>query len=221
MTSSAIGDESKFLRDAPAEIRDVLDWDDAGQTQRAATKMTEFAGNFLDAMHDDGAVIPETPGVSAAQMLALVLLHHRRNPENAGAWLNLGLALRRMALYRTQDSEQVNRRRLRCALEAFERSLQLEPDNNGKNIRAWIGEAFAYHQLGLYGDEIRCCSRALDSERSNTWLWLLYAYALGAAGRKREALSIMDDAYEAYLMAGEPAELRDVFDDVKSAPARR
>ena len=125
-----------------------------------------------------------------------------------------------MALYRTQDSEQVNQRRLYCALEAFERSLQLEPDNNGKNIRAWTGEAFAYHQLGLYEDEIRCCSRALDAGRSDPWLWLFYAYALEAAGRKREALSIMDDAYEAYLMAGEPAELRDVFADVKSAPAR-
>jgi len=212
--------ESRFLVDAPAEIRDVLDWPEAGERQRTRGQMTEFAGKFLDAMHDDGAVIPETPGVSAAQMLALVLLHHRRNPENAGAWLNLGLALRRMALYRTQDSEQVNQRRLYCALEAFERSLQLEPDNNGKNIRAWTGEAFAYHQLGLYEDEIRCCSRALDAGRSDPWLWLFYAYALEAAGRKREALSIMDDAYEAYLMAGEPAELRDVFADVKSAPAR-
>jgi len=212
--------ESRFLVDAPAEIRDVVDWPEAGETQRTRGQMTEFAGKFLDAMHDDGAVIPETPGVSAAQMLALVLLHHRRNPENAGAWLNLGLALRRMALYRTQDSEQVNQRRLYCALEAFERSLQLEPDNNGKNIRAWTGEAFAYHQLGLYEDEMRCCSRALDAGRSDPWLWLFYAYALEAAGRKREALSIMDDAYEAYLMAGEPAELRGVFADVKSAPAR-
>jgi len=212
--------ESRFLVDAPAEIRDVVDWPEAGETQRTRGQMTEFAGKFLDAMHDDGAVIPETPGVSAAQMLALVLLHHRRNPENARAWLNLGLALRRMALYRTQDSEQVNQRRLYCALEAFERSLQLEPDNNGKNIRAWTGEAFAYHQLGLYEDEMRCCSRALDAGRSDPWLWLFYAYALEAAGRKREALSIMDDAYEAYLMAGEPAELRGVFADVKSAPAR-
>ena len=219
MTSTADA-ESRFLVDAPAEIRDVVDWPEAGETQRTRGQMTEFAGKFLDAMHDDGAVIPETPGVSAAQMLALVLLHHRRNPENAGAWLNLGLALRRMALYRTQDSEQVNQRRLYCALEAFERSLQLEPDNNGKNIRAWTGEAFAYHQLGLYEDEMRCCSRALDAGRSDPWLWLFYAYALEAAGRKREALSIMDDAYEAYLMAGEPAELRDVFADVKSAPAR-
>ena len=219
MTSTADA-ESRFLVDAPAEIRDVVDWPEAGETQRTRGQMTEFAGKFLDAMHDDGAVIPETPGVSAAQMLALVLLHHRRNPENAGAWLNLGLALRRMALYRTQDSERVNQRRLYCALEAFERSLQLEPDNNGKNIRAWTGEAFAYHQLGLYEDEIRCCSRALDAGRSDPWLWLFYAYALEAAGRKREALSIMDDAYEAYLMAGEPAELRGVFADVKSAPAR-
>jgi hypothetical protein len=40
---------------------------------------------------------------------------------------------------------------------------------------------------------------------------LFYTYAPEAAGRKREALSIMNEAYEAYLMAGEPDELRDVF----------
>lgn len=221
MTSTADADSSRFLMDAPAEIRDVLDWDDAGQTQRAVAQMTKFAGKFLGAVRDDGAVIPETLAVSAPQMLALVLLHHRRNPENTGAWLNLGFALRRMALYRTRDPEQVNRRRLHHALEAFERSLQLEPENNGKNMRAWTGEAFAYHQLGLYEDQVRCCSRALDAERSDPRLWMFYAFALRAAGRKGEALSIMDDAYEAYLMAGEPAELRDVFADVKSAPARR
>ena len=209
--TSAIGDESKFLRDAPAEIRDVLDWNDAGQTQRAPTKMTEFAENFLGAMCDDGAAIPETLVGSAPQALALVLLHHLRNPESAGAWLNLGLALRRMALYRTQDSEQVNQRRLYCAVEALERSLQLEPDNNGKNIRAWIGEALTYHQLGLFDDQVRCCSRALAARGSDPWLWLYYAHALEAAGRKREALSIINEAYEAYLMAGQPDELRDVF----------
>ena len=54
-----------------------------------------------------------------------------------------------------QDPEQVNRRRLRHALEALERSLQLDPDNVGKNIRAWTGESFVYHALGSYEDELR------------------------------------------------------------------
>ena len=112
---------------------------------------TEFAGEFLGAMHDDGAVLPEIRADTALQTFALVLLHHVKSPESAGAWLNLGLALRRMALYRTQDSEQVNRRRLCDALEALERSLQLDPDNVGKNIRAWTGESFAYHVRGLDG----------------------------------------------------------------------
>lgn len=31
---------------------------------------------------------------SASEVLALVLVHHQKNPENTAAWLNLGLALR-------------------------------------------------------------------------------------------------------------------------------
>jgi tetratricopeptide (TPR) repeat protein len=120
-----------------------------------------------------------------------------------------------MALYRTQDPDQVNRRRLQLALEALERSLQLDPDNTGKNIRAWTGESFAYHTLGLYEDEVRCCSCALETDRSDPKLWLLYGFALRSAGRKGEALSVMNDAYQAYVAAGEPEELRSVFAGVR------
>lgn len=51
-------------------------------------------------------------------MLALVQLH-TNSPESAGSWLILGLAIRRMALYRTNDPEQVNQRRMRCSLYQF------------------------------------------------------------------------------------------------------
>ena len=208
--------ESRFLGDVPTEIRDVLDWFNVGQARGVPpSHLTEFAGKFLGALHDDGAVLPDITEDSALQTLALVLLHHTKSPESAGAWLNLGLALRRMALYRTQDPEQVNRRRLRQALEALERSLQLEPDNTGKNIRAWTGESFAYHALGLYEDEVRCCSLALEADRSDPKLWLFYGFALRSAGRKGEALSVMDDAYQAYVEAGEPEELRTVFADIR------
>jgi len=207
---------SRFLGEAPPEIRDVLDWFNAGKSRGVPPQhLTEFAGKFLGAMHDDGAVLPKITADSALQTLGLVLLHHTKSPESAGAWLNLGLALRRMALYRTQDPEPVNRRRLCDALEAFERSLQLDPDNMGKNIRAWTGESFAYHALGLYEDEVRCCSRALEADRSDPKLWLFYGFALRSAGRKGEALSVMDDAYHAYVEAGEPEELRNVFAGIR------
>jgi tetratricopeptide (TPR) repeat protein len=166
-------------------------------------------------MHDHGAVVPETSTASAAQTLALVLLHHKSSREEAG---NLGIALRRMALYRTQDPEPVDRRRLQRALETLEYCLWLEPRNSSKNIRAWTGKAFTYHQPGLHDEEVRCCSRALDAHRSHTKLWLFYGFALRAAGRKEETLSVMDNAYEAYVIAGEPEELRDVFAGVQSAP---
>ena len=210
--STVIDMESRFLEDVPTEIRDVLSWFTVEQARGVPSdQLRDFAGRFLAAMHDDGAVLPEMREGSAPRTLALALLHHVRSPESAGAWLNLGLALRRMALYRTQDPEHINRRRLLLALEALDRSLQLDPDNLGKNIRAWTGESFAYHALGLYEDEVRCSLLALEADRSDLKLWLLYGFALRSAGRKEEALSVMDDAYQAYVAAGEPEELRSVF----------
>ena len=185
-----------------------------------APETCEFAGEFLGAMLDDGAVFPLDSRVSPAQTLALVLLHHRSSCEDPGAWLNLGIALRRMALYRTQDSHAVNRQRLQIAIEAFDRCLRLEADNIGKNIRAWTGKAFTYHQLGLHDEEVSCCSRALDSDSSDPKLWLFYGFALKAAAGKSEALSVMDNAYEAYLSAGEPEDLRDVFEGMRTVLPR-
>jgi len=128
--------ESRFLSAVPTEIRDVLNWFTVEQGRGVPfDELRDFAGRFLVAMHDDGALFPETPEESAPRTFALVLLHHVTSPKSAGAWLNLGLALRRMALYRTQDPEYLNRRRLLLALEALDRSLQLDPDNAGKNIR--------------------------------------------------------------------------------------
>ena len=208
--------ESRFLSAVPTEIRDVLNWFTVEQARGVPfDELRDFAGRFLVAMHDDGALFPETPEESAPRTFALVLLHHVTSPKSAGAWLNLGLALRRMALYRTQDPEHLNRRRLRLALEALDRSLQLDPDNAGKNIRAWTGQSFVYHALGLYEEEVGCCLRALEADRSDPKLWLLYGFALRSAGRKGEALSVMDDAYQAYVAAGEPEKLRSVFAGIR------
>lgn len=219
--NSVTDTEGKFLRDVPSEIREVLDWYSRARVLQApGPEISKFAGKFLGAMLDDGAVFPLSSTVSPAQTLALVLVHHRRSGEDPCAWLNLGIALRRMALYRTQDSESLNRRRLQLALEAFDRCLRLEPGNIGKNIRAWTGKAFTYHQLGLHDEEVSCCSRALNSDRSDPKLWLFYGFALKAAGRKGEALSVMDNAYETYVAAGEPEDLRDVFAGVRTALPR-
>ena len=212
--------EGKFLVDVPSEIRELLDWYHRARVEAPGQEVSEFAGKFLGAMLDDGAVFPFNSAVSPAQTLALVLMHHRRSGEDPGAWLNLGIALRRMALYRTQDSESVNHRRLQLALEAFDRCLCLEPGNIGKNIRAWTGKAFTYHQLGLHDEEVSCCLRALNSDRSDSKLWLFYGFALKAAGRESEALSVMDNAYETYVAAGEPENLRDVFAGVRTALPR-
>ncbi len=214
MTNAPSDGESKFLANVPPEIREILEWYAARAVQgNPAPKLTEFASKFLGAMNEDHAIIPAL-AVSPPELLALTLLHHQRSPGNAGAWLNLGLALRRMALYQVHDAEHENQRLLQRALETFERSLQLEPENTGKNIRAWIGQALTYHQMGLYEEEVRCCLKALEADRSDPSLWLFYSFALGAAGREEEAHSVIDDAYKAYLRAGEPEGLRHLFADI-------
>src|ERR1700721_2836861 len=195
----------------PGEIKDVLHWYAGGQSRLGAGEsMAEFAGRFLGGMYEDGAVLPTNLSASAPEVLALALLQHRISPRSTGAWLNLGFALRRVALYRTEDPEETNRSRLQSAVQAFDRALELDPDNNGKNIRAWTGMSLAYHILDMYEKELECCVRALESDRSDPKLWLLYSFALKSAGREDEALSAMNDAYEAYIRAGKPDELREV-----------
>jgi len=219
--TTAPGAENKFLEDMPGEIKEVFQWyADARSSVPAGRSMTDFAERFLGGMYEDGAVLPTNLSAPAPEVLALTLLQHRTSPRSTGAWLNLGFALRRVALYRIQDPEDLNRARLQSALLAFDRALQLQPDNKGKNIRAWIGMSFVYHMLGLNRKELECCSQALTADRSDPKLWLLYGFALKSAGREDEALSIMNDAYVAYVRAGKPEELREVFADVQSATQR-
>jgi hypothetical protein len=78
----------------------------------------------------DHALIP-TMGIFAPERLAKILLHYPKNPENSAAWLNVGVALRRMAVHRPGDFGSLNARRLRLALRSSERSLQLDPENKG------------------------------------------------------------------------------------------
>lgn len=213
--------ENQFLEDMPGEIKEVLRWHaDAQSRGPASQSMADFAGRFLGGIYEDGAVLPTNLSASAPEVLALVLLQHQSSPRSTGAWLNLGFALRRVALYRTQDPDKLNRTRLQSAVQAFDRALQLEPDNKGKNIRVWIGMSFVYHMLGLYREELECCSEALEAGRSDPKLWLLYGVALKSAGREGEALSIMNEAYDAYVRAGKPEELREAFADVQPPTQR-
>ena len=213
--------ENRFLENMPGEVAEVLQWHaDAHSRVSASHSMAEFAGRFLGGMYEDGAVLPTNLSASAPEVLALALLQHQTSPLNAGAWLNLGFALRRAALYRTDDPEEMNRGRLQSAVQAFDRALQLDPGNNGKNIKAWKGMSFAYHMLAMYEKELECCAQALESDRTDPRLWLLYGFALKSTGREDEALCSMNDAYDAYIRAGRPEELREVFAHVQSATQR-
>ncbi len=41
-----------------------------------------------------------------------------------------------------------------------------------------------YHVLGLYEEELQCCSQALEADRSDPKLWLFYGFALSSAGKE-------------------------------------
>ena len=214
MTNTASDEQSKFLTDVPSEVRELLDWYEAREVRgNPSPELASFANRFLGGLIEDHAIIPPL-SVSPPEVLGLVLLHHQKNPGNTAAWLNLGLALRRMALSQGNDGDHHSQHLLQSALESFDRSLQLEPDNTGKNIRACIGKALTYHQMGLFEDEVRCCLQALDADTSDPNLWLFYAFALGAAGREAKALSVVEDAYNAYLRAGRPEGLQYLFAEI-------
>ena len=113
-----------------------------------------------------------------------------------------------MALYETSAPESLKNKWLHLAVQSFDQSLKLEPNNVG----AWTGRGFLFHHLGRYEEEIRCYRRALDIDSSNVELWLVYVNALRAAGKEDEAGAHLEEAYHAYLLAGQPQELREIFE---------
>jgi tetratricopeptide (TPR) repeat protein len=206
--------EWEFLQDAPSEIQGILAWFHDGAERRGISKeMAEYAGGFLAGIYEDGALFPISK--NAAWLLAMVLTQHHRNPSQPIGWLNLGLALRRMALYEQSAPEGLKNKWLERALQSLDKSLKLEP----KNVRAWKGRGLVFLVLGRHEEEAGCYRRALDMDSSSLDLWLLYVNALQAAGREDEAAAHLDDAYHAYLLAGQPKELQEIFE--KFGPSER
>jgi tetratricopeptide (TPR) repeat protein len=202
--------KASFLRDVPPAIDDVLSWFRRGADQDGLAKATEdFVCGFLGTIHDDGALIPVLK-MYPPELLGKVLTHHETAPDHPIAWLNLGFALRRMALLGTSGPAAVNARRLDQALHCFQRSLELE----AQNVRAWTGCALVFHQLGDQEREVDSFERALAIDPSDPGLWLFYCDALEAAGKHDEALATVDSAYHYYLLAGQPEQFRSVFEQV-------
>lgn len=199
--------EGEFLRDAPSKIRAIVAlFQDGAEHKRVSKEMEDYAGGFLAGIHEDGALFPLSK--KPAWLLAMVLTQHFRNPGQPIGWLNLGLALRRMALSETSAPESLRNKWLDLAVQSLDRSLKLEP----KNVRAWTGRGLVFHMLGRHEDEIGCYRRGLDIDSSGVGLWLLYVNALRAAGREDEAAAHLEEAYHAYLLAGQPQQLREIFE---------
>jgi tetratricopeptide (TPR) repeat protein len=115
-----------------------------------------------------------------------------------------------MALYRTSDPESLKSKWIDRALQSLDRSLELEP----KNVRAWTGRGLVFLQLGRHEEEAQCYRHSLDIDSSDPGLWLLYVNALRAAGKEDEAAANLDEAYHAYLLAGRPKGLQEIFEKV-------
>lgn len=144
-------------------------------------------------------------------VLAHTLTQHLWRPGSAPAWLNLGLALRRIALYRVNDPVSDNDHRLSLAIASLDRALATEPDLAVTVIRAWCGKALVFCQKKRFADAVDCARRALDADQSDPSLWLLSSSMLGLAKRQDEAEAAVERAYVAYLAAGEPPQLAHIF----------
>lgn len=81
-------------------------------------------------------------------------------------------------------------------------------------IRTWVTRALAFTDLQQFQEGVRCSHEALELDRSDLNLWLLHLSLLERAGRKEDALELVDEAYKAYITAGRPEEFRDLFDSV-------
>lgn len=198
-----------FLGEVPSEVKAIAKWfNEGGQVEDVTAEMEEFARGFLVALNADDALFPVSG--KATWLLGALLTQHQRNPSQPIAWLNLGLALRRMALHSRSASAGLKNQLLDRSLESLDRSLELEPTNP----RAWRGRGLIFHMRAQYEEEANCYRRALDIDSSDPHLWLLYLHALRAAGKDDEAEATIEPAYHAFLLAGQPEDLRDVFEGV-------
>jgi tetratricopeptide (TPR) repeat protein len=203
----------RFLIDPPEEVGRLMKWFHAGaRAEEGGTDLENFASAFLGALVHDHAVIPPMD-VHPPKLLAWVLTHHIRNPENCAAWLNLGLALRLMA---RSDEEPRRNARLARSIECFDRSISLVESASPTVIRGWVGKALVFSELGEFERAVQCSREAVALDSSDPNLRLLESSMLSMAGRTEEALEVIQDAYDAFVIAGEPEELRHVFDSVPS-----
>jgi len=209
--------DSKFLTDLPAEVDHLLKWFHAGaKAGECGSDLEAFTNTFLGALVQDQAIIPPM-NVDPPKLLAWVLTHHVRNPQNCAAWLNLGFALRLIAKL---DVEPRRHARLQQAVECFDRSISAAQSSASALIRAWVGKALAFGQLGQFEHAVQCSREALDLDSSDPNLWLLQSSLLSMADRKEQAVELIQQTYNAYLKTGEPEELRHLFDTVTSAKPR-
>jgi len=116
-----------------------------------------------------------------------------------------------MALYRVDDPESTNQERLSLSLASLDRALALEPDLKAIVIRAWRGKSLVHCQRKDLTRAVDCVRRALDSDESDPSLWLLYSSMLKLALRNDEAVAAVDKAFAAYVAAGRPPGLDQLF----------
>lgn len=211
-----------LLENVPPEIRAVLSCQqDSERNPGISDPLEKFSGAFLQSLLEDGALFPLAK--DPVWLLKMVLTEHEREPRQPIAWLNLGLAFRRMALYRETDPAALKGKWLEIALQSFERSLELEPNN----ARAWFGKGLALGQLGRHLDEADCYARSIEIHPESLWTRMCHVAALQKAGKDAEASIALDRAVEHYETASDearaqlPVEMRELLDSRGADPSRK
>jgi len=203
-------EKSIFLKDLPWQIDLLLRMPHTAQHPDERRELVGIASSFLGTLAENEAIIPKI-NTPLPRLLALVLTHHLRNPESCVAWLNLGLSLRLIA---QSDKDPIATVRLQKAIDCFGRSLSTAEITHPVRIRAWAGKALAFADFQQFEESVQCSREALELDRSDPDLWILHLSLVERAGRKEEALELVEEAYKAYVMAGRPERLRFLFDNV-------
>jgi tetratricopeptide (TPR) repeat protein len=114
------------------------------------------------------------------------------DPDNYGAWNDLGLAWKEMG----------NKRK---ALEAFDKSLELKPDLSC----AWVNKAQLLLSRGKKDEALRCCEEALKYDDKIIQAWYNKGSILASMGLDEEAircfdaaLALNDEYYMAWMSKG-------------------
>ncbi len=188
----------------------MLSWF-ASEGRESLSRNDELAAEqFLWALKDQGALVPETAAPPAATVALVVTSFN--NFDHPVAWFNLAVALRVLSV--TGDPRDPRGRdRLTACRDCCDRSLAMASEDN---IRAWTERGIASELLGENEEALRSFEEGLKTDSNDIALHLWRAFALGQLGRTKEAEEVIVTAHDLYSGQNAPADFSEVFTGFKN-----